>query len=238
MAVSSSVRLWHRRIALLVGIQLFAWTLSGFIFTWHPIEEVRGETFLTEVPPPANAPPSRAITAAAAARKAGISNLTEARLTWLRDRWVWLIASPTTVQPVAIDAVVGEALPPLDAQEASAIAQDRFIPDAQVIATLRVTEAVGEYRDKPVPAWRVQMNDSENTALYIVEDTGEVGSVRNDMWRRFDFLWMLHIMDYADRKNFSTPWLKIVAALGLGTSLSGLWLGWIVLLGNRRKKQT
>jgi len=41
-------RRWHRRLSVIIGIQLFLWTLSGLIFAWLPIEEVRGETLLAE----------------------------------------------------------------------------------------------------------------------------------------------------------------------------------------------
>jgi hypothetical protein len=44
-------RRWHRRLSVIIGIQLFLWTLSGLIFAWLPIEEVRGETLLTEGAP-------------------------------------------------------------------------------------------------------------------------------------------------------------------------------------------
>jgi hypothetical protein len=36
------VRRWHRRIALLCAVQLFAWTLSGVFFAFVDIEGVRG----------------------------------------------------------------------------------------------------------------------------------------------------------------------------------------------------
>lgn len=36
---------------MIIGLQLFLWTLSGLIFAWIPIEEVRGETLLKEDQP-------------------------------------------------------------------------------------------------------------------------------------------------------------------------------------------
>ena len=44
------------------------------------------------------------------------------------------------------------------------------------------------------------------------------------MWRIFDFVWMLHIMDYQDRDNFNTWLLISAAALALIISLSGMYL--------------
>lgn len=55
MAVSNKfpafARRWHRRLSVIIGIQLFLWTLSGLIFAWMPIEEVRGETLLVDGSP-------------------------------------------------------------------------------------------------------------------------------------------------------------------------------------------
>ena len=36
-------RRWHRRLSVVIGVQLLLWTLSGLIFALLPIEEVRGE---------------------------------------------------------------------------------------------------------------------------------------------------------------------------------------------------
>lgn len=51
--------------------------------------------------------------------------------------------------------------------------------------------------------------------------TGSVGARRNGLWRAYDFLWALHIMDYGGHENFNTPWLVSFAALGVLTSVTG-----------------
>jgi hypothetical protein len=48
---------------------------------------------------------------------------------------------------------------------------------------------------------------------------------------------MLHTMDYADRDDFNTPWLIIVASLGLISVLSG-WTLWLLRIRRRRKPGT
>jgi hypothetical protein len=40
----------------------------------------------------------------------------------------------------------------------------------------------------------------------------------------FDFLWMLHIMDFQTRDDFHHPLLQIAAALGLIVALGGVVL--------------
>ena len=33
----------HRWLSVLIGIQLLLWTVSGLIFSWNPISQIRGE---------------------------------------------------------------------------------------------------------------------------------------------------------------------------------------------------
>jgi hypothetical protein len=49
-------------------------------------------------------------------------------------------------------------------------------------------------------------------------------SLRNSKWRIFDFLWMLHTMDYAGRDNFNNTLLRAFSILGLTTIGSGFLL--------------
>jgi len=47
---------------------------------------------------------------------------------------------------------------------------------------------------------------------------------RHQLWRWFDFLWMLHIMDYDQRIDANNLLLRISASLALLFSLSGAGL--------------
>ena len=51
---------------------------------------------------------------------------------------------------------------------------------------------------------------------------GELLARRTDRWRIFDFLWMLHIMDFDTRDDFNHPLLQLAAVLGLIIALSGV----------------
>jgi len=45
-----------------------------------------------------------------------------------------------------------------------------------------------------------------------------------DKWRIFDFLWMLHTMDYQERDNFNNWLLRAFSIFGIFTILSGFSL--------------
>lgn len=49
-------------------------------------------------------------------------------------------------------------------------------------------------------------------------------AIRHRDWRTFDFLWMLHTMDYAGRDDFNNLLLRVFSVLGLATVLSGFVL--------------
>nr|MDQ3308805.1 hypothetical protein [Gemmatimonadota bacterium] len=59
---------------------------------------------------------------------------------------------------------------------------------------------------------------------YVPAELGVVQRVRADRWRIFDFLWMLHTMDYAGRDNFNNLLLRAFSVLGLLTIGSGFLL--------------
>jgi hypothetical protein len=54
--------------------------------------------------------------------------------------------------------------------------------------------------------------------------SGELVTRRHRFWRWFDFLWMLHIMDYESRENVNNALLRVATGVGVTLALSGLWL--------------
>jgi len=114
----------------------------------------------------------------------------------------------------------------VDQGEAEVIARQAYALDTPIADVTLVTETTSgsEYRERPLPAYRVTFDDPLGTRLYVSVERGLVTARRNDRWRLFDFLWMLHIMDYQNRDNFNTVLLQAVSALGLVTVLSGFGL--------------
>jgi uncharacterized iron-regulated membrane protein len=220
----------HRWLGLVVGIQLLLWTAGGLFFSLNPIAKVRGETEEPESPPlefgtlPASPAPA-------------LSELrldhpqAEIRNVLLRhhlDSAIYEITFLEDGEPhwALVDASTGELRATVDRDEAEAIARRAYIPDSPIEDVTLVTEAGSgsEYRERPLPAFRVTFDDPLGTRLYVSVEHGLVTARRNDRWRLFDFLWMLHIMDYQNRDNFNTLLLQAVSALGLVTVLSGFTL--------------
>ncbi|MGL0160473.1 hypothetical protein O6128_23755, partial [Salmonella enterica subsp. enterica] len=64
--------------------------------------------------------------------------------------------------------------------------------------------------------------------------TGERLATRHTLWRAFDVMWMLHIMDYRTREDIGNPLLRIAAILGLLLTVAGLVLSAWALRGRAR----
>jgi hypothetical protein len=69
----------------------------------------------------------------------------------------------------------------------------------------------------------------------VATELGTVQKFRNNKWRVFDFLWMMHTMDYEGRDNFGNILLKIFSIFGLITVLSGFLLFFISAKWNKKK---
>ena len=251
MAAITSLRTWHRRLSAVVGVQLLLWTISGLIFTWMPMDELKSKDQLAPEPSPTLpalselTSPSQAVAALtafdpldpldrndedAAAPDQLAAN--EVALVFRRGRWVWELRSDEA-RPVLVDASTGVRLPDVGRDEALSLAEARFLPKHTSATVTAVEGPTYEFRGE-LPAWRVGFDDDEHRAVYVDGLTGELLTVRSDAWRRFDFFWMLHIMDYDERQDFNTPWLQIFAGLGVLTSATGLGLG-VLMLRQRMK---
>jgi len=229
----SWIRRTHRFLGLIIGLQLLLWTLSGLYFSWNNIEKVRGEHLTAG--PQALAPADstilspHVIIASLTQQITGVEEIESVSLRLLLDDPVFEIKHLVngSVRYALADAHTGELRSPLGKDEAVAVAQQDFVPDAAV-SKAEYVEEVGkssEYRGRPLPAYRVEFDHPSNTRVYVSVDRGLVTARRNKTWRVFDFLWMFHIMDYEDRDDINNLLLRVLSIFGLATVISGylLW---------------
>ncbi len=201
---------------------------------WLPIEEVRGN-HLTTAPVPVDwhqMPLSPAQTFALIPSPALTTDAADAPKLSLSQRghtpvYQWQIGD----QFYYIDAQTGALLAPLEASQASAFALQRYRGKGALHRTELLQQIPAEARGLQAPIWQVQFQDDEKTTFYLHAHTGQLLKVRTERWRWFDFMWMLHIMDYEEREDFNHGLLIISSALALLFSLSG-----VVLLIFSRKR--
>ncbi len=127
-----------------------------------------------------------------------------------------------------IEAATGKLRPPFTGQECLELAEQQLKEPIPIIKAefldKHSTENHHEYREQPLPAYAFTLEHPTKTTIYVSTELGQVTSVRNNNWRRFDFLWMMHTMDYNTRDHITNWVLRIFSTLGILTIFSGFFL--------------
>ncbi|MFN0175447.1 MAG: hypothetical protein ACKVU0_12415 [Saprospiraceae bacterium] len=236
------IRRIHRFLGVSIGIQFLLWTIGGLYFSWSDLDEVHGDY---EKAPPALLASSSAIFPSAALdslrQSKQVDSLAELRLVSVLGKPTWQILFFEKGQEHhhkkirLADATTGFFRPSLSKTEAIEVAEQRYAGKAKQKSVEYITEVSNhhEYREDQLPAYAITFDDARQTTLYVSTELGTVQRFRNRPWRQFDFLWMLHTMDYAGRDNISNWLLRAFSVLGLATVTSGF-----VLFFVSRKKRT
>ncbi|MBR9814085.1 PepSY domain-containing protein [Abyssibacter profundi] len=225
------VRQVHRWLGLLIAIQLTLWVAGGFTMAFLDLDAVRGAhrvanaaTVDLRAAGPVS-PPGDLL--------AGFGKtVTDLRLTHWLGQPVYRVE--TSNDSYLIDARTGARLDPIESTQALAVAQADYAGDASGAVVRLVDTPHYETRGRELPLWQIAVNDDLGTRIYVSPQTGEVVARRNNLWRIFDFVWMLHIMDYDDRDDFNHPLLLITAGTALLFVISGLWM---LVFAFRRKSR-
>lgn len=154
------------------------------------------------------------------------------KLSRLLDRPVYIVRS--TAGERLFDARSGEPLPPPSRGQIEALANYWFTGPERLAKLSLITDIPGEIRGRSPPLWRADFDGWNKPTLYLSPATGELVSRRHELWRIFDFVWMLHIMDYDTRDNVNNWLLRGFTWLAVLTAISGAWLLWFVFPRRRR----
>lgn len=217
----------HRVLALVVGIQALLWMASGLYMTAISIDVIHGDHLAHT-----HRAPITAGTRLRAPVDVGIGPNELLRLKQWQGQPVYEVGQG--VQARLIDARTGRSLSPIAKNTAQAIADSLYTGDAKVESIAWLTEAPAEVGGRPPPMWQVRFGDGVATTLYISPSTGERLATRHTLWRAFDVMWMLHIMDYRTREDIGNWLLRVAATLGLLLTVVGLVLSTWVLRGRAR----
>ncbi|MEO5599387.1 MAG: PepSY domain-containing protein [Cyclobacteriaceae bacterium] len=246
MNTNLPIRKVHRYLGLFIGIQFLAWTISGLYFSWNDIDSVHGDD-MRKSPQYLSADldivsPTGVIEKLQQSQQ--VDSIHSIHLIRLLNKPVYQVAyffdshgggmHPHTQHALA-DAITGELRSPLTKDEAILVANENVVDGAKVesIELLQETDSHHEYRERPLPAYAINFQNSDCT-VYISTQLGTFQSIRHNQWRAFDFLWMFHTMDYAGRDNFNNWLLKTFSLFGLFTVISGFVL---FIISSRTIKQ-
>ena len=212
----SLLRRLHKWVAVVVGLQILLWCVSGATFAWLEDEKVSGEHLA--------GPPARVAVPAALAladpRPLVARDTTEVRLLRVGERWVYRVTTEAARR--LHDAATGAPVE-LDAPAVSALATALYHGEGRLVGVERHDAATMETR-KHGAAWAATFDDELGTTLWLSADDGRLLETRTDTWRLFDIFWMLHTMDYDGRDDFNHPLVILFASVSLWVAVTGAWL--------------
>ena len=208
----------HKWVGLAIGLQFLLWTISGAAMALLDMETVAGgpqpEAFQSALSGEAIGWP-RIVAQLDTARIEGL------RLRTLLDRPVVEVRTARSTR--IFDARTGDPVR-ITAPAARAVAQAAHPDGARPVSVASLTETSVPVRGHEPPIWQVEFADGESSTYYVSATTGALLERRNDTWRWWDFFWMLHNMDYADRTSFNHP-LIITAGIAMAwLAVTGFWL--------------
>lgn len=240
------IRKTHRYLGLITGIQFVMWTIGGIYFSFSDMDEIHGDYQRKHHGTAFNTGIELASPAVVLAHLQHAEAITSIKLIDILGEPHYQVIYQTGAtqehdhagtHTLMANGATGELRPALSQEEAVQMALDNFVDPVEVAEVEYLTEenmsGHHEYRGSALPAWAVTMKHPTQTTVYVAADQGVVTKFRNNKWRVFDFLWMLHTMDYQGRDNFGNILLRIFSIAGIVTILSGFAL-YFVSSGTRR----
>ena len=219
----------HKWLGLVVGAQVVVWSLSGLYMTAVNIDIIHGDQLVRSTPQRGSAAAELVDPIALVARERAEG----VRLVWLRGRPGYVVEGGK--RDALVDAQTGAAVAAPTLTEIRALARSRYTGDEPIASARLITEIPGEIRGREPPLWRVEFAHWNKPTFYLSPVTGELVSRRHELWRVFDFVWMLHIMDYDERENVNNLLLRVFTWGAVAMALSGVWLLFYAFPRRKRK---
>ncbi|MCC5880036.1 MAG: PepSY domain-containing protein [Idiomarina sp.] len=232
---SSAFRTWHRWLGIIVGVQMVIWAISGaymviiqlpFIHGEHLTQDADGDirdaSLVTRLPAVLDRYPQ-------AIQVQLVNRLIDGEprdLAQLHSDTGKFLVDVNTLAPVE-----------LTANDIEALAAAYYAKGEPNIKGVKYIEEAppSELNERFLPIWQVNFDDFGRTSLYLHPQTGEMTVRRHDFWRGFDIMWMLHIMDYKDRVDITTWWLRAFIFATFAFLFTGTVLLLQTLWASRRK---
>ncbi|MCV2883388.1 PepSY domain-containing protein [Aestuariibacter sp. AA17] len=216
----------HKWLGLVVGLQLLIWILTGIYFNWvdHRIakgNELRQSSSHTVKPFPID------IIDLDEKHFIGVKRveLTHLAETPVYQLYYSLPAHNNQKQDVkTFHAETG--LPfSLTQNTVKNIASNSYSAEAEISDIELMYPPHTDLAGEENPLWRVVVNDSAQTHIYVSPITGKVIAHVNNARRLHNIMFMLHFMDYAKTGGFNHTLITVFAVLNLIFVGSGvLWL--------------
>ncbi len=211
----------HKWLGLIVFAQLIVWTSTGLFFVAIHITEIRADYLVHPADHVMPVDMGRVnITSADALQSVAEDRPFEVTLKSLAGLPVYEIRAE--IGTFLVSGETGERVF-VDEPLARRIAAATWASDTPIRAMQELEDAP---RESSVggEVWAAHFDGQGDPTLYISAVTGRTSLPRTDLWRTYDFLYGLHLMDYSNHENFNTPWMLAAAIFALSTVLFGVAL--------------
>ncbi|MDO6695854.1 hypothetical protein Q4574_21335 [Aliiglaciecola sp. 3_MG-2023] len=230
-------RFLHKWAGLFLAVQILLWILGGVVMSVIPLEKVHGDHLAIknlnyEIDNSQYAFSLDTLRLKVSEPIHSIS-LTE----FLGEPYY---AFQTTSGAQLFHAITGDIKGRINADEAALIANQHYLGDGNLVERKLLDKAPMEASRNKGQVWQLRFDDTWNTTLYVSPTSGKLTTIRSDLWRIFDFFWMLHIMDYDEREDFNNPLLITFSISALMFTLTGIILLFksFNITGNKKHKRT
>lgn len=211
----------HKWLGVIVFAQLAIWTTTGLFFAAVHLTAVRADYL---VHPADHVTPvdlrQVKISSGDALKSVAEDRPHDVTLKMMADLPVYVVRAEIGTFVVSAETgdqvIVDEAL-------ARKIAAGQWVNPDPILAINHLDAAPRESSVKG-EVWAARFKGDGNPTLYISAVDGRTSNPRVDLWRLYDFLYGLHLMDYADHENYNTPWMVALAVLALSSVLFGVAL--------------
>lgn len=220
------IRVIHKWLSLIVGLQIVIWMASGLYMASVDIDIIHGD-HLTK------ANTQRIDYNAVNPLPASFSTFQQVTLTTQLSRPVYLIDDG--VQSLVIDAQHGTPIV-VDEQYIIAQASDIYRDNSALLGAVLLNRYPDELGGRSQPIWQVHFDDLFSPTLYLSPTTAQLIKSRSDLWRFFDLMWILHIMDYQDGEDVNNSLLTFSVMLAVLACCSGAWLVFYSFTPVKRKQ--
>ena len=225
-------RTLHKWLGLVVGLQILIWLATGLYMVVVDIDFIHGDPLVKNMQEMVTVPDTGLLSIASLRKQ--YPDAIQIGLRPVMDKTFYTVV--TADKRYLLDTETGAIKSPLNAETASEIANYHFAGEAPVInVSLITSNPPMEIQTRRLPLWRIDFDDRFATSFYIDPYNGSLATRRHQYWRIFDFLWMLHIMDYDERSDAHNLLLIIAQITGLTFAITGLWLLFYSFSGRRRK---
>lgn len=209
----------HKTLGYVLAIQIFLWLLGGFVMSAIPLEKVHGKHLANK---------SLDNPFLQTDYKASLDSILNTHHRLDKVTFSYFLEEPLYIVSAdkkqhVYNASNGSLFKAPTLKQIKRQATKHYIGtgDFKSINMIDMAPAEAGFRKN---MWVVTFDDWVESTLYLSQDTGQVLTVRSNLWRIFDFFWMLHIMDYENGEDFNHPLLISFSFFAVLFCLSGITL--------------